>query len=68
MSPRTRWLIAFGWIAVAILTCFAADASSFRNWLYLSTVALVPPIALYGLASDGRSTRTIADIMHGGRS
>jgi hypothetical protein len=52
---------------VAIITFFAVDASSFRSWLYLMTVALVPPIVLYGLSPDG-PTQTIAEVMHGGRS
>ena len=67
MTPRTRWLISLGWIAVALITFFAVDASSFRSWLYLMTVALVPPIVLYGLSHETQ-TQTIADVMHGGRS
>ena len=55
-------------MAVAILTFLAVDASSFRSWLYLTTIALVPPMVLYGLSSHGRPTQTIADVMHGGRS
>jgi hypothetical protein len=67
LTPRTRWLISFCWITVAIITFFAVDASSFRSWLYLMTVALVPPIVFYGLSHD-TPTQSIADVMHGGRS
>jgi len=69
LASRTRWLISLCWIAVALLTFFAADASSFRSWLYLTTIALVPPIVLFGLWHDAPS-RTIAEVMSGagGRS
>jgi hypothetical protein len=61
-SRRTRWQISICCIAVALLTFFAGDASSFRNWLYLMTVALVPPIVLRGLCHD------IPEVMREGRS
>jgi len=48
------------------LTFFAVDASSFRGWLYLMTVALVPPIVLLGLWYDNPG-RTIAELMRQGR-
>jgi len=67
MASRTRWLISLCWIAVALVTFFAVDASSLRSWLYLTTVALVPPIVLFGLWHDGPTTQTIADVMRGGR-
>jgi hypothetical protein len=67
LAPRTRWLISFCWIAVAIITFVAVDAPSFRSWLYLMTVALVPPVVMYGLLHENQ-TQTIADVMHGGRS
>ena len=47
-SRRIRWLISISWIAIALLTFVVVDASSFRSWLYLMTVALVPPIVLIG--------------------
>ena len=47
-SCGTRWPISICWIALALLTIFVVDASSFRSWLYLMTVALVPPIVLIG--------------------
>ena len=65
-SRRTRWLISICWIAVAVLTFFAVDASSFRGWLYLTTVALVPPIVLIGLWHDNPG-QTIAEVMREGR-
>ena len=66
-SRRTVWQISICWIAVALLSFFAVDASSFRNWLYLMTVALVPPIVLRGLWHDNPG-QTIADVMREGRS
>jgi hypothetical protein len=65
-SRRSRWLISFCWIAIALLTFFAGDASSFRNWLYLTTVALVPPIVLLGLWHD-KPGRAFAEVMRKGR-
>lgn len=66
-SRRTRWLISISWIAIALLTFFVVDASSFRSWLYLMTVALVPPTVLIGLWHDNPG-KTIAEVMRGGRS
>jgi hypothetical protein len=66
-SRRVRWLISISWIAIALLTFFVVDASSFRSWLYLMTVALVPPIVLIGLWHDNPG-KTIAEVMREGRS
>ena len=66
-SRRPRWEISLCWIAVALLTFLAVDASSFRNWLYLMTVALVPPIVLLGLWHNNPG-QTIAEVMREGRS
>jgi len=62
-----RWQISICWIAVALLTFFTVDPSSFRSWLYLMTVALVPPIVLLGLWQDNPG-QTIAEVMREGRS
>ena len=66
-SRRTRWPISICGIAVALLTFFAVDASPFRSWLYLMTVALVPPIVLLGWWHDNPG-QTIAEVMREGRS
>ena len=66
MATRTRWLISLCWIAAVLLAFFAADASSVRSWMYLTTVALVPPIVLNGLWRE--PTQSIADVMREGRS
>jgi len=63
-----RWILSACWIAAAALTFFAIDASSLRAWMYLITVALVPPIVLVCLwpAPPGQ---TVAEVIHGtGRS
>jgi hypothetical protein len=64
LASRTRWLISLCWIAVAVITFFAVDAASFRSWLYLMTVALVPPFVLYGLWHDSPA-QTIAEVLRG---
>jgi hypothetical protein len=66
-SRRPRWQISICWIAAALLTFFAVDASSFRSLLYLMTVALVPPIVLLGLWHNNPG-QTIAEVMREGRS
>jgi len=66
-SVQTRWAISACWIAAAVIAFVAIDASSSRSWLYLFTVAFVPPIVLFGLWHDEQS-QTVAEVMHGGRS
>jgi hypothetical protein len=61
-----RWQVFICWIAVALLTFFTVDPSSFRSWLYLMTVALIPPIVLLGLWHDNPG-QTIAEVMREGR-
>jgi hypothetical protein len=43
---------------------FAVDASSTRSWLYLSIVAFVPPVVLFGVWRDDHS-QTIREVMRG---
>jgi len=68
-TPVLRWALSAGWIAVALLIFLALGASSARSWMYLATIALVPPIVLLALW-PGPRTQTIADVTHGtdGRS
>jgi hypothetical protein len=54
-------------MALAILAYSGVDASSFRSWFYLMTVALVPPIAMRRLTSHAHATLTISKVIHGGR-
>ena len=66
-SRRTRWLISICWIAVALLTFIAVDAASFRDWLYVMTVALIPPIVLRGMWHDSPG-QTITQVLRERRS
>ena len=66
MTTRIRLLISLCWIGAVVLAFFVADASSLRSWLYLTTVALVPPIVLNGLWHA--PSQTIAEVMREGRS
>lgn len=43
---------------------FGLDASSTRSWMYLVTIALVPPIVLLSLWPGPRA-QTIADVTRG---
>jgi len=67
--PSPRWTLSAGWIVASLLIFFGLDASSTRSWMYLVTVALVPPIVLLSLWPGSRA-QTIADVMRGtdGRS
>ena len=64
-----RWALSACWIAVSLVIFLALDASSARSWMYLTTIALVPPVVLLALWPGARP-QTIADVMHGtdGRS
>jgi hypothetical protein len=68
-QPSMRWMLSAGWIVVALSVFLALDASSTRSWMYLVTVALVPPIVLLSLWPGSRA-QTIADVTRGtdGRS
>jgi hypothetical protein len=68
-TPHMRWTLSAGWIAAAALAFLAIDASSLRSWMYLVTVALVPPMVLISLWPEPQH-QTIRDLMHGagGRS
>jgi len=67
--PFLRWTLSAGWIVASLLIFFRLGASSTRSWMYLVTVALVPPIVLLSLWPGPRA-QTIADVMRGtdGRS
>jgi hypothetical protein len=67
--PSPRWTISAGWIAASLLIFLVLEASSTRSWMYLATIALVPPIVLLALWPGPRA-QTIADVTHGidGRS
>jgi len=67
--PSPRWTISAGWIAASLLIFLVLEASSTRSWMYLVTIALVPPIVLLALW-PGPRMQTIADVTRGtdGRS
>jgi hypothetical protein len=60
--PFLRWTLSAGWIVASLLIFFGLGASSTRSWMYLVTVALVPPIVLLSLWPGPRA-QTIADVM-----
>ena len=68
-TPLLRWALSAGWIAASLLIFLVLDASSTRSWMYLATIALVPPIVLLALWPGPRA-QTIADVTRGtdGRS
>jgi hypothetical protein len=59
-----RWTLSAAWIVTSVLIFVGLDASSTRSWMYLVTVALVPPIVLLSLW-PGPRTQTIADVTRG---
>jgi hypothetical protein len=62
-------MLPAGWIAVSVLVFLILGASSTRSWMYLATIASVPPIVLLSLWPGPRA-QTIADVTRGidGRS
>jgi hypothetical protein len=64
-----RWTLSAAWLVTSVLIFFGLDASSTRSWMYLVTVAVVPPIVMLSLW-PGAPAPTIADVMRGtdGRS
>ena len=62
--PAPRWTLSAAWIVASLLIFVSLDASSTRSWMYLTTVALVPPIVLFSLW-PGPRTQTIADVTRG---
>ena len=67
--PSLRWTLSAGWIGASLLIFFGLGALSTRSWIYLVTVALVPPIVLLSLWPSAPA-QTIADVTRGsdGRS
>lgn len=67
--PYLRWTLSAGWIGASLLIFFGLGALSTRSWIYLVTVALVPPIVLLSLWPSAPA-QTIADVTRGtdGRS
>lgn len=63
-NPRIVWILAACWIAASLAVFLAIDASSTRSWLYLATIALLPPIALMRLWPE-TPRQTVDDVMHG---
>lgn len=62
--PRGVWLIAAGWIVFTLAIFVAIGAASTRSWLYLTVVALGPPVALVRLWPQVPQ-RTANDVIHG---
>ena len=62
--PSLRWTLSAAWIVASVLIFFGLDASSTRSWMYLVTIALVPPIVLLSLWPGPRA-QTIADVTRG---
>ena len=68
-TPYLRWMLSASWVALSVLIFLVLGASSTRSWMYLTTIALGPPIVLLSLWPGPRA-QTIADVTRGtdGRS
>ena len=60
-SPVPRW-ISVVWVSLTFLTFLVLDASSFRNWVIVTTIAVVPSVVLLRLWSDGPPP-TVAEVL-----
>jgi hypothetical protein len=62
-SSAVPWRISAVWISLTLLTFLAIDPSSFRNWVLVTTMAVVPSLVLLRLWSDG-PPQTVAEVLH----
>lgn len=62
-SSPVPWRISAVWIALMLLTFMAIDPWSVRNWVLVTTMAVVPPLVLLKLWSDG-PPQTVAEVLH----
>ena len=62
-SSVVPWRIAAVWISLTLLTFLALDPGSVRNWVMVTTVAVVPTLVLLRLWSDGPAP-TVAEVLY----
>lgn len=62
-SSAVPWCISAVWISLTLLTFLAIDPSSIRNWVLVTTMAVVPSLVLLRLWSDG-PPQTVAEVLH----
>ena len=63
ISSVVPWRIAAVWISLTLLTFLAIDPSSVRNWVMVTTAAVVPTLVLLRLWSDGPPP-TVAEVLY----
>lgn len=62
-SSAVPWRIAAVWISLMLLMFLTIDSSSVRNWVLVTTVAVVPSLVLLRLWSEGPPP-TVAEVLH----
>jgi len=62
-SSAVPWRISAVWIFLMLLTFMAIDPTSIRNWVVVTTMAVVPSLVLLRLWNDGPSP-TVAEVLH----
>ena len=55
------WISAI-WLSLTLLAALAADVSSIRGWMLVTTLGIVPGFVLLKLWGDGRP-RTMAEVL-----
>lgn len=62
-SSFVPWCISAVWVSLTLLTFMAADASSVRSFVLMTTIGLVPSFVLLKLWSHGPPP-TVAEVLH----
>jgi hypothetical protein len=62
-SSNIPWWISAAWLSLTLLTALVADASSFRSWMLVTTIGVVPVGVLLRLWNNGPPA-TVAEVIH----
>lgn len=62
-SHNTRVVLAVSWVAFTLMLFWATGASSGLSFIVLAIAAVVPPVIMLALWSEG-PPQTIAEVLH----
>ena len=56
------WLICASWLSLTLLTFLFVDATSIRNWVLVTAIALAPLVVLLKLWGEGHP-KAVAEVL-----
>jgi hypothetical protein len=62
-TPRPHGMFSVAWIAVVALICFAIEPGTLRSWIYLTVLAVLPPLLVMRLWSAGPD-QTVGELLY----